>query len=250
MDVNAYLNRIGLHEKPATTLPGLRILQRAHLLHVPFENLDIHDEHKIILDTDLLFQKVVHRKRGGFCYELNGLFFELLTELGFEVKQISARVFSKEKGYGPEFDHHALIVRIEGQDYLSDVGFGEFAFAPLAIKVGQVQQDDRGQYTFQAHRDDWIRVEEVRKNETLPQYIFQPRSRRLSEFESMCHFHQTSPESHFTKKRLISLPTVGGRMTLSGNLFKVKDQHGETEHILPDSTAYQQALTEHFGFPE
>ena len=85
-------------------------MHRAHLLAVPFENLDIHLGRPISLDQDALFGKIVTRRRGGFCYELNGLFALLLRELGFEVTLLSAGVARADGGFGPEFDHLTLLV--------------------------------------------------------------------------------------------------------------------------------------------
>ena len=93
MNKNEYLRRIGIEEKEIEpTLENLKLLQRRHLLNVPFENLDIHWKRPILLDSDNFYEKVVNKKRGGFCYELNGLFNELLKEIGFQTKIISARV--------------------------------------------------------------------------------------------------------------------------------------------------------------
>ena len=130
MHKELYLERMGFRESTEPGLESLTQLQEAHLLNIPFENLDIHYGIPIELDIDKIYQKIIIDKRGGFCYELNGLFYELITAIGFKAKRVSARVFNKEKGYGPEFDHLAIIVDISGVEYLSDVGFGEFTFAP------------------------------------------------------------------------------------------------------------------------
>jgi len=91
---------------------------------VPFENLDIHLKRPIVLEDNALFDKIVTRKRGGFCYELNGLFAALLRALGFDVVMLSAGVANPEREFGPDFDHMALLVTLE-QSWLADVGFGD-----------------------------------------------------------------------------------------------------------------------------
>src|SRR5512145_1406842 len=109
MDVDSYLARIG-YAGPLRTEPQvLRDLHRAHMHSVPFENLDIHLGRRIELGLEPIYDKIVRRRRGGFCYELNGLFAWLLERLGFELQRHSARVFGAA-GLGPEFDHLTLQV--------------------------------------------------------------------------------------------------------------------------------------------
>src|SRR5258706_4705129 len=123
LDVRAYLDRIGQRGPTPANETTLRSLHLAHLRTVPFENLDIHLGRDIVLDETRLFDKIVRQKRGGFCYELNGLFAELLGELGFRVTLLSARVVNDGQ-VGPEFDHLALRVDLD-RPWLCDVGFGD-----------------------------------------------------------------------------------------------------------------------------
>lgn len=129
MDIKQYLKRIGYAGPVEPTFEVLSQLQMLHLLHVPFENLDIHNNTKI--DLKNLFDKIVTRKRGGFCYELNGLFYQLLKEIGFTVKMVSARVYDDKKDYSAEFDHMALIVKIADANYLLTLGSVNFCFTRL-----------------------------------------------------------------------------------------------------------------------
>lgn len=142
MDIKRYLGRINYNGRISPTYAVLSKLQFTHLMHVPFENLDIHNHTKI--DLNNLFDKIVVRRRGGFCYELNGLFFQLLKEIGFTVKIVSARVYSGNNVYSREFDHMALIVKINNDDYLVDVGFGEFALHPVKIELKKDTVDPAG----------------------------------------------------------------------------------------------------------
>src|SRR5918995_2554428 len=109
MDVDAYLERIDYRGPLAPTAETLRRLHVAHLLAVPFENLSIHAGEPVVLDDEALFEKIVARRRGGFCYELNGLFAWLLRALGFRVTMLSARVVNRGV-VGPEYDHLTLQV--------------------------------------------------------------------------------------------------------------------------------------------
>jgi len=110
MDITAYLQRINYRGSLAPSAQTLRELQLAHLFAVPFENLSIHSAEPIVLNDDALFEKIVLRRRGGFCYELNGLFAALLRQLGFEVTMLSAGVNNSEGVFGPDFDHMTLLV--------------------------------------------------------------------------------------------------------------------------------------------
>lgn len=137
LNAENYFKRISFQEEIQTNQSSLAALHRNHILNIPFENLDIHRGRKIHLDLSKIEHKVISNRRGGFCYELNGLFGALLRQLGFEVKIISARVFGKEK-IGREFDHLILGVSL-GKEWLVDVGFGENFLEPIQIAVGKGQ---------------------------------------------------------------------------------------------------------------
>ncbi len=141
----AYLRRLGLERAERPSLPFLTRLQRRHLLRVPFENLDIFWRRPFPLDVHRAWSKVVELRRGGFCYELNGLFACALSALGFRVSLLSARVWRKaERNWGPEFDHLTLAVTLD-QTYLVEVGFGDAFRAPMPLSTG-VQSDVSGRY--------------------------------------------------------------------------------------------------------
>ena len=133
MKVNAYLQRIGykgdLEPSPST----LRQLHRAHLLSIPYENLDIHLGRELSLDLNTIYQKIVLGRRGGWCFEMNALFAWALYELGFEVHLLSAAVNRHRAGDKAEGNHLTLIV-LSDEPYLADVGFGDGPLEPLPLK--------------------------------------------------------------------------------------------------------------------
>ncbi len=152
MDVGAYLARIGYSGPPTPTLETLQGLHEAHYRTVPFENLDIALGRPIRLEETALFEKIVVRRRGGFCYELNGLFAALLRALGFRVTLLSAGVMSsRRREFGPEFDHLSLRVAL-AEPWLADVGFGEAFCRPLLLDVRDEQQDPCGVFRIVAGR--------------------------------------------------------------------------------------------------
>ena len=142
-ELTEFLRLLGVRREPPS-LPFLRRLQRRCLTTVPFENLDIHWRVPIELDMRQAWEKFVRRRRGGFCYELNGLFGWTLEQLGFDVALLSGRVWRKpSRAWGPEYDHLALHVRIGGGDYLVDVGYGDAFRAPLALPAGETKRRER-----------------------------------------------------------------------------------------------------------
>ena len=246
MNISAYLSRIGLEADDLEAGDEtLRILQRKHLLTVPFENLDIHWKRPIVLDVDKFYAKVVEEKRGGFCYELNGFFNELLLSLGFITRLISARVFNGTE-HGPEFDHAAIIVTIGDDEYLADVGFGDFTAEPLRFSLGVQQQDLVGIFVIRRFDEEYFEVAKRDGDKWKSQYIFKDVARDLSDFAEMCDFQQYSPESHFTKGKVCSILTEGGRKTLSDKRFIVTVDGQKTEIEVESDTEFEQILAREF----
>jgi N-hydroxyarylamine O-acetyltransferase len=241
----AYLRRIGYDGGLEPAAETLAALQYAHLLTVPFENLDIHLGRPLSLELPRLFDKVVRRRRGGFCFELNGLLAALLRELGFRVDQVSARVTTAGGGYGPDFDHLALIVHLE-ERWLVDVGFGDSFRRPLRLdeRAGQevegqeyrIEGDDREYTLLQRDGEQW-----------QPQFLFSTQPRELAEFGEMCLYHQTSPESIFTRKRVCTQATPGGRLTFSNGRLIMTQNGTVQERQLEGGRAEVTALQELFG---
>lgn len=250
MNRQVYLERIAIGQtNPGVGLESLKYLQRQHLLHIPFENLDIHWKRPIILDHDSFYKKIVLGGRGGFCYELNGLFSELLSEIGFRNKLISARVADGTGEFSAEYDHLAILAEVgSARDvYLTDVGFGDFAAEPLKLVVDLEQEISNGIFKITKFDDQYF---EVAKKEGVwkSEYIFRPIARGLDEFSGMCLFHQTSPESHFTQGRVCTLMTETGRKTLTERRFIITAKSGEKNEVPIDSEKdFRDTLLREFG---
>ncbi|SHG19579.1 arylamine N-acetyltransferase family protein [Flagellimonas flava] len=245
IDTKKYLQRINYAQPIKVTRDTLFQLQRAHLLSVPFENLDIHYGIPITLDTNSFFYKIVESGRGGFCYELNGLFNQLLNELGFKSRLISARTYGKDNSYSPEYDHLVLLVTLENQDFLVDVGFGKFSLHPLPITFGEVISDRYGQFSFDHYNSSYIRVNEIQNDLVSPQYIFSTQERELIEFKARCKYHQSCKESHFTQKKVISIAKENGRVTLNNTQLKIS-QSGKERLIEFNEEEFESKLKEYF----
>lgn len=245
-----YLSRINYAGPTTPTADTLRALHRVHLFAVPFENLDISMGRKIVVNEDAIVLKVVERRRGGFCYELNGAFAALLRALGFRVTLLSARVAREKGGEGPEFDHLTLRVDLGPDDrdsWLADVGFGDSFLEPLRLETEIEQQDPVGKFRL-AQIGERLQLEKLSPDGLWKrQYNFSLEPRRLEDFAGMCNYHQTSPDSHFTQNRICTRATPEGRITLSG-LKLIRTRHGRREEIMVTSEADRAAaLHEYFG---
>ena len=248
MDLKKYLERINYKESPDLTYETLKNLQLLHLRSVPFENLSIHLREPIILQYESLFAKIVLNKRGGFCYELNGLFTALLRQLGFNVSMLSAGVAKTDGGFGPDFDHMTLMVLLEDR-WLVDVGFGDSFQQPLLIDNREVQVQENRSYQIE-NADNYFILKEKKKNgEWITQYRFSLHPYVLSDYSGMCFYHQTSPESDFTKKRICTIAKPNGRLTLSNMHFIETRDNERRERFLKDELEYIQVLEKEFGIP-
>ena len=242
MDVDAYLARLGVAWPAAADLATLRHLQERHLATIPFENLSIHLGEPVVLDEEALAGKIVERRRGGFCYELNGLFAALLRELGYRASLHAAQVFRPDGTLGPPLDHAAIIVSLD-EPWLVDVGFGRFSRHPLRLSGVDAQTDPDGQFLLldAPHGD----VDVVLDGK--PQYRLERRPRPLADFIPMAWWQTTSPESHFTRSLTCSRPTSQGRVTLSGDKLIETVDGVRNELRLPSAKAIRAAYRVYFG---
>jgi N-hydroxyarylamine O-acetyltransferase len=255
-ELAAYLDRIDTGRPAKADSAALRALHRAHLLAVPFENLSIHLGEPISLQPGDLIGKIVTRRRGGFCYELNGAFALLLGALGFDVRLLAARVFGDDR-LGPPFDHLALLVHtIDGDGpWLADVGFGNHSEFPLGFGERGPQDDPAGSFRLaeippeapyrpgsgSAAGD----IDVIRDGQ--PQYRLELRARALADFGPTCWWQQTSPESHFTRTTICSRLTASGRVSISGRTLIRTADGIRTEQQLPADDAVLAAYRDHFG---
>jgi arylamine N-acetyltransferase len=243
--IDAYLRRIGAVRPKRLDATALRELHRAHLLAVPFENLSIHLGQPISLDPAGLFAKIVERRRGGFCYELNGLFGLLLESLGAEVSRVAASVYGAD-GLGVPLAHLALIVRPpDGSGpWLADVGFGDHSDHPLLLESHTEQPDTAGTFRLAAAGPDGD-LDVMRDGK--PQYRIERRARALPDFVPTCWWQQTAPESHFTRATICSRRTKSGRVTISGRTLVTTEGGQRTEELLPDDAGLLASYLQNFG---
>ncbi|HEX5190603.1 MAG TPA: arylamine N-acetyltransferase [Streptosporangiaceae bacterium] len=241
----AYLDRIGMNRPTTLDAATLGAMHLAHQRTVPFENLSIHLGEPISLGEADLIAKIVTRRRGGFCYELNGAFALLLEGLGAQVTRAAARVYGGEGRLGPPFDHLALVVRLpDGSGpWLADVGFGAHSSYPLRYDGRDAQGDPGGRFVLADAPDGDVDV----AKDGQPQYRIERRARALADFVPTCWWQQTAPQSHFRMGLICSLLTDDGRISLSGRTLIRTSGGTRTEQELADDDAVLGAYREYFG---
>lgn len=248
-----YLGRLGID--PATVagdLATLERLQRAHVTRVPFETLSITgdpfdggDGERIVLSVPALYGKVVERRRGGFCFELNGLFGWLLDELGFDVTRVAGRM---AHALDTPANHHPLLVTLD-REYLVDVGMG----APVLrwpVALGSTAGPDAAGVAWRVRPSDRPDADHVLQQrpdeEWVDRYVFDTTPRSLSYFEATCDYLQSAPESGFTGAPTVLRATADGVVTLTPETFSRSDPDGTAERAV-DEAEYRRLLEREFG---
>ncbi len=260
MNIEAYLKRLNYTGSLAPTAETLRDLQVAHLRSVPFENLSIHSGEQIVLSDEALFKKIVENRRGGLCYEVNGLFAALLRAVGFTVTMLAEGVAKAphssaagtvttdltEADFGPNFDHMTLMVTLR-QRWLVDVGFGDSFSEPLLLDETNEQVQGNDSFRIERGTGHLILFRRKENEDWAAQYRFDLQPHEFFDYEEMCRYHQTSPDSHFTKSRICSRATLNGRITLSDLRLIATAGEERTETTLSGLQEYEQVLADEFG---
>lgn len=243
-ELNAYLDRLDYQGDVEPTLSVFNRLHVLHLLHIPFENFDIAFDKEIVLNRASILEKIVTCNRGGFCYELNYAFSLLLQAIGFKVELLSARVFDGEK-YGQPFDHLVLLVEFDSEHYIADVGFGDSFIFPLSFSES-ISCEGNIIYKIEPDDNEFIVFVSNDEQPWKPLFRFDLSTHDISEFEQMCVYQQTSPESHFTGRSICSLATQQGRVTLSDGKIILRKGGERTEAIISNVEDYRKILASYF----
>lgn len=225
MNIDTYLKRIACQEE-VPSLSYLNNLQQTHLFNVPFENLDVIRHIPIYLRLTSIYEKIVTQGRGGYCYELNGLFHWALRQLQFDARIVPASVMRPDGTFAKKHTHVAIIVQIDGKRYLADVGFGNAQYVPLALD-GTTHTDVSGTYSVKQIDDHTYRLMRKKENEWTTIYEFLTTEWQLTDFHEGCVFNQVSPHSTFTQEDLVTMATPDGRITLRDREL-TKTENGQT----------------------
>jgi N-hydroxyarylamine O-acetyltransferase len=250
MNTGDYLKRLNYTGPVRADIETLRGLQIAHLKNIPFENLDIGLERKIDLNESALWNKIILHKRGGFCYELNGLFAWLLKQIGYQVSYLNARDYHEEDdNFGIDFDHLALLVNIPNSSmpWLVDVGWGDTFTQPLNIDDSTEQVQGLRGYRVEPFRNGYQIWQRNYDGTCERHYFFDLTPHHFpDEYLSTCQYHQTSPKSIFTQRRIISRLTEDGRISLDDHKLIITSNGNKVTHEIKESERAS-LLKEHFG---
>jgi N-hydroxyarylamine O-acetyltransferase len=241
MNIDAYLDRVNYRGERAPSPETLAALQQAHLRAIAYENLDIHLGRYVALDQRAMFDKMVTRRRGGWCYEMNGLFAWALRELGFSVKLLSSAVNREAQGDNAEGNHLVLLVELD-RPYLVDVGFGNGFLHPLPLEPG-IHRQGYLDYRLAREGDRWYFSNHAHGG---PGYDFTLRSHHLDDFAAKSHQLQTSPESGFVRVVVCHRFTPDGILSLRGAVLRSVTAAGARDEVIEDEAAYRRALAERF----
>lgn len=221
MNIDNYLNRFQATHNNQPSLQQLMELQRLHMMGIPFENLDVIRKVPIYLNLNTIYEKIVRHNRGGYCYELNGLFHWLLEQLGYDASLIAATVYRPNGMWAKPETHAAIIVHLD-ESYLVDVGFGDSTIQPIPLN-GSPKTDVSGTYAIQHAGEDMLQLIRTRNGDSRPLYRFSPSTKQLADFHEGCVFNQVSPESTFTHVDIVTKATPAGRMTLKDSELTVSE---------------------------
>ena len=244
MNIDAYLSRIGYEGSREPTLETLRGMQRAHFLSVPFENLDIMAGVRVEVDERVNFDKIVGKRRGGYCLELNGTFARVLRKMGFRVDVLAGRVFA-EGHLSPPFSHMTTVVHLE-EPWLADVGFGGQLIEPLRLHETGEQVFGERRYVVANDGDHWFMTGTEPGNPPVA-YTFTLEPREFGQFTAVNEWLQTSPDSRFTLGEVVSLGTERGRLTLAPGRLIVTEGEGREEGEIGSPEERTTILRERFG---
>jgi N-hydroxyarylamine O-acetyltransferase len=227
-DIDRYLARISYDGPRDPSLATLTELQAAHLMRVPFENLHVFYRAGVRVDVDWSYDKIVEQRRGGWCFELNGCFAELLRRLGFRVDLLSCQTFEPVTGrLSADFDHLALLVDLDGTPYLVDVGWGDNPLAPLPAEPGEYASRPR-RTRVEADASIVRLLEDVEGDDGSStwelQYQASRQPRQLDEFSNRSRYLQHQPGLAWTDKPLVTRATsaLGGRVTLHRDRLRLR----------------------------
>ena len=245
-DCDAYLKRIAYDGKIALTLDQLKALHHAQLYTIPFENFDILLGRDIKLEPGELFHKLVHKKRGGYCFELNGLFLMALKAFGFDARALLGRVHVTGTSTGR--GHQVELVTLEGRQWIADVGFGgDTPRAPIPLELDQPSIHDGQKIRLVDAGHFGIMLQTEKDDEWKNLYSFDLSHVFPADIEYGNHFNSTHFSSIFAFTRIAALPVQNGVITLFNNTLKKVIEGKEHVRELTEGQAYLDALKTHFG---
>lgn len=247
--LDRYFERIQYSGSPVADLQTLRALHLLHLRHIPYENIDVFCRQGVTLDRETLTRKILMRRRGGYCFEQNGLFFLVLAELGFKCHPNMARVHRNRPRPGGR-THQVNLVELKGQTWLCDVGFGGSGYRQPLMLQTDVEFEQMGEfYRLQKSDEHGFYLHRKSEQEWNPLYTFKIEPALPIDLEIANFYTSNSPDYVFRNAIMGTRMTPQGRITLLDHTFKVYDltrRTVETETVT-DFAGYLIKLDEHLG---
>ena len=245
MNLDAYLRRIGLDSRPPPSLAGLRALHRAHLLAVPYENIDVQLGRPVTIERPASFDKIVTGGRGGWCFEMNGILGWALGELGFRVTRATGAVGRATMGDASLGNHLVLRVDLDEGVYLADVGFGDGPIEPFPVRAGVLEADG---FAFAVERADgeWWRLHN-HPNGGARSFDFHLAPADESLLAAKCDFLRTSPTSPFVQNVVAQRYTRTGLTILRGRTLRHLTPVASRERLIADEADFLDVLREEFA---
>ncbi|MBN8816182.1 MAG: arylamine N-acetyltransferase [Sphingomonas sp.] len=254
-DLDAYLARIKLPARPTLDEHGLAAVQRAHRLHIPFENLDIRLGRGIRIDSESVFAKLVTAKRGGYCFEQNRLFLDALTELGFTARTLLARVLLGATGT-PGLTHMLLLVTIDGQEWIADAGFGGSYAPPMPLVAGaEATAPDGALFRLIEDERGWVLIRNGPIGATdgrggsgaVDQYSFLLTEVAQADLDMSNHWTATAPGTRFVDMAIVSIALPTGYAALNDRKYGRHAGGVDTMAQIDDPRVYRLRLSMMFG---
>lgn len=247
--LDLYFKRIKYSQSPRVNLQTLRDLHLLHLQHIPYENIDVFCHQAVNLDPETLTRKMLLRERGGYCFEQNGLFLLVLTELGFKCHANMARVHRNRPQPGGR-THQVNMVELDGQIWLCDVGFGGSGFRHPLMLQAEIEVEQLGEI-YRLHKDKvhGFYLQKKMEQEWHPLYTFKIEPALPIDIEMANFYTSNFPAHHFRNSIMGTKMTSRGRVTLLDHAFKVFDLTKGTleRQTVIDFATYLGNLQEHLG---
>ena len=245
MELAAYLHRICFDGSARPDLATLRAIHRAHQYAVPFENLDVLLHRPIVLDAEANYNKIVGQRRGGWCYQLNGVMGWALEQIGFDVMRMSAGVMRVRVGDAQLGNHLCLLVGLD-QRYLVDVGFGGGLVEPLPLKTSE--REDRPYRLGLTELDDgyWRFAEIAHGAGDASSFDFRVAPADEALLARKCQFLQTDPASPFVQNLVVQRRTADTHLSLRGRVLQATHATRVDKKLLNSADELVATLRERF----
>lgn len=226
--ISAYFKHIGFQKTPSVNLETLKELHLLHTLKIPFENLNPFLDKEVSLKFEDLFEKMVKKSRGGYCFEQNSLFMSVLKMIGFNVKGLGARVlWNQDESLITRRSHMLIELEIEGKSYIADVGFGGLTLTtPLLFEVDLEQTTSHEMFRIGRIEDDF-KLQAKIKDEWKTLYRFDRQEQHAADYEVVNYYLSHHPESLFKSTLIAATPTQEGRLALRNNQFTFHPLKGD-----------------------